>query len=803
MANKFVGQRVKRTEDPRLIKGLAHYVDDIKLPDTLHVVFLRSMYAHARITNIDASEARKAPGVIAVYTGQDVGEKIGPVPCAGALPDLKVPDHRPLAKDRVYFVGHPIAAVVAVDRYTARDAVDLITIDYEELPVVVDAEEAARGGAVVHENFGDNIAYKLTAGEGDIDAALSSSDHVIKQRIINQRLAPIAMEPRGVLARYFPGEEELTLWSSTQIPHLMRTQVALMIGIPENKLRVITPEVGGGFGSKLNVYAEEALLGWISMQLGKPVKWIETRRENIQATIHGRGQIGYIEVGCKTDGTVTGLRYNVFADLGAYHQLLTPAIPTLTGLMLSGCYKIPAIQINVTGVFTNKMATDAYRGAGRPEATYVVERALDLVAAELNLDPVEVRRKNFPKPDEFPFKTATGLFYDSGNYEGALNKALENAGYSKLREEQKKARDEGRIFGIGVSTYVEICALGPSQAMPAGGWESATVRIEPTGKVTILTGASPHGQGQETSFAQIAADKLGVEINDVTVIHGDTSIVQYGIGTFGSRATAVGGTAVYIAIEKLKEKANKIAAHLLQSDISKVVWDENGFNLEPEPAKVAAGASVPEADLPAGQAPGAALPEPQIEGKKRLSLQDIALAAHLAKDLPPDMEPGLSATYFFEPKNFTFPFGTHICVVEIDRATGDIKFQRYVAVDDCGKVINPMLVDGQVHGGIVQALGQALYEEIVYDEQGQLITGTLMDYAVPRAKMIPWLELDRTETPTDVNPMGVKGVGEAGTIGATPAIVNAIVDALAPFGVRHIDMPVRPESVWKVINQQM
>jgi carbon-monoxide dehydrogenase large subunit len=800
MAQKYVGQRVKRTEDPRLIKGLGHYVDDIKLPDTLHVAFLRSMYAHARITSIDVSEALKAPGVVAVYTGRDVAEKIGPVPCASALPDLKVPDHRPLAADKVYFVGHPVAAVVAMDRYSARDAVDLIMVDYEELPVVVDAEEAATGGAVVHEQFGDNVAYKLRAGEGDIDAALGSADRVIKQRMVNQRLAPIAMEPRGVLARYLPGEEELTVWSSTQIPHLLRTQLALMIGIPENKLRVITPEVGGGFGSKLNVYGEEALLGWIAMQLGQPVKWIETRRENMQATIHGRGQIGYIEIGCKTDGTITGLRYNVFADLGAYHQLLTPAIPTLTGLMLSGAYKIPAIQINVTGVFTNKMATDAYRGAGRPEATYVVERAIDLVAAELGLDPVEVRRKNFPAPEEFPFQTATGLFYDSGNYEGALQKALEITDYAKLREEQKRARDEGRIMGIGVSTYVEICALGPSQAMPAGGWESATVRVEPTGKVTILTGASPHGQGQETSFAQIAADELGVDIADVTVIHGDTSIVQYGIGTFGSRATAVGGTAVMVALEKLKEKANKIAAHLLQADVSKVVWDENGFHLEPEPAKVAAGASVPEAALPAGQAPGAALPEPETDGKKGVTLQDVALAAHLAKDLPPDMEPGLSATYFFEPKNFTFPFGTHVAVVEIDRETGEINFKRYVAVDDCGKVINPMLVDGQVQGGIVQSIGQALYEEIVYDEQGQLVTGTLMDYAVPKAAMIPWFELDRTETPTDVNPLGVKGVGEAGTIGATPAIVNAVVDALSPFGVRHLDMPIRPETIWRLIH---
>ena len=792
---KYVGQRVKRTEDPRLIKGLAHYVDDIRLPDTLHVAFVRSVYAHARINSIDASEALKTPGVVAVYTGKDVA-KIGPVPCASALPDLKVPDYRVLAQDKVFFVGHPIAAVVATDAYIARDALDLVAVDYEDLPAVVDVEEAAKGGTVIHESFGDNIAYKLTAGEGDIDAALAASDRVLKQRIVHQRLAPIAMEGRGVLARYFPGEEELTVWSSTQIPHLLRTQLALMIGIPENKLRVITPEVGGGFGSKLNVYAEEALLGWISMQLGKPVKWIEGRRENIQATIHGRGQVGYIEIGCKNDGTLTGLRYNVFADLGAYHQLLTPAIPTLTGLMLSGAYKIPAIQINVTGCFTTKMATDAYRGAGRPEATYVVERAMDLVAAELGIDPAEVRRKNFPAPSEFPFHTATGLDYDSGDYEGALNKAQELIGYKKLRAEQKKAREDGRLLGIGISTYVEICALGPSQAMPAGGWESATVRIEPTGKVTVLTGASPHGQGQETSFAQIAADELGVDLNDITVIHGDTGIVQYGIGTFGSRATAVGGTAVLVAIQKLKEKANKIAAHILQADASSLAFEGGRYSLQ---AARAAAVGESEPVVKVGEAPAGSIPEPQTEGKSSLTIQEVALAAHLAKELPPDTEPGLSATYFFEPKNFTFPFGTHIVVVEIDRETGDIKFLRYVAVDDCGKVINPMLVDGQLQGGIVQSIGQAMYEEVVYDDQGQLVTGSLMDYALPRATHVPWLELDRTETPSPVNPLGVKGVGEAGTIGATPAIVGAIVDALAPFGVKHLDMPVKPEAIWRII----
>ncbi len=799
MANKYVGQRIKRTEDPRLIKGLAHYVDDIKLPDTLHVTFVRSVYAHARINGVDTSEALKLPGVVAVYTGKDIADKLGPVPCASALPDLKVPDHRALANDKVYFVGHPIAAIVATDRYAARDAVDLVMVDYDDLPAIIDVEEAAQGGPVIHEAFGDNIAYKLTAGEGDIDAALASADHVLSQRIVHQRLAPIAMEPRGVLARYFPGEEELTVWSSTQIPHLLRTQLALMIGIPENKLRVITPEVGGGFGSKLNVYGEEALLGWIAIQLGKPVKWIETRRENMQATIHGRGQVGYLEIGCKNDGTITGLRYNVFADLGAYHQLLTPAIPTLTGLMLSGAYRIPAIQINVTACFTNKMATDAYRGAGRPEATYVVERGMDLVAAELGIDPAEVRLRNFPAADEFPFHTATGLDYDSGNYQAALAKAKEIIDYPALRAEQQKGRSEGRLIGIGVSTYVEICALGPSQAMPAGGWESATVRIEPTGKVTVMTGASPHGQGQETSFAQIAADELGVDLNDVTVIHGDTAIVQYGIGTFGSRATAVGGTAVLIAIQKLKEKASKIAAHMLQADASKVAFEEGKYSMHAARAAGATEASEPV--VPVGEAPAGAIPEPQTEGRTSVTIQDVALAAHLAKELPPDTEPGLSATYFFEPKNFTFPFGTHIAVVEVDRETGDIKFLRYVAVDDCGKVINPLLVDGQIHGGIVQSIGQALFEEVVYDEQGQLITGTLMDYALPKASQVPLMELDRTETPSPVNPLGVKGVGEAGTIGATPAIVGAIVDALAPFGVKHLDMPVKPEAIWRIVNQ--
>ncbi|MBO0720107.1 MAG: molybdopterin-dependent oxidoreductase [Blastocatellia bacterium] len=766
---KYIGQKVKRTEDPRLIQGLGHYVDDIELAGTLHVAILRSPYAHAKIASINVDAAQKAPGVVAVYTGKDIAGKVGYLPCAAALPGLKVPKFSILAQDKVIFFGHPIAAVVAGDKYQARDAIDLLEVDYDPLDVVTDPEKAAQSdGPVIHEEFGSNIAFVHSAGTGDVEAAFNQADKIITQRLHHPRLAPISLEPRGAMAQYFPGEEQLNLWSSTQIPHLMRTQVALMLGVPENKLRVITPEVGGGFGSKLNVYSEEALVCWISMQLNKPVKWIESRRENVSSTIHGRSQVGTVEVAVKNDGTLLGLRYNVIADIGAYQQLLTPAIPTLTGLMLSGPYKIPAISMNCTAVFTNKMSTDAYRGAGRPEATYLIERIMNRIAHELNVDPVELRRKNFPKPNEFPFTTATGLVYDSGDYEKALNKALEIVDYKKLREEQKAARAAGRLLGIGLSTYVEICAIGPSAATAAGGWESATVRVEPTGKVTVMTGISPHGQGEETSFAQIVADMLGVDLNDVLVIHGDTSIVQYGIGTFGSRGIAIGGTAIMMATEKLVAKARKLAAHLIGAEEEGITFENGRFVGSPT--------------------------------DKSVTIQEVALAAHGAQNIPPDFEPGLVATHFFEPKNFTFPFGTHISVVEVDRETGDIKILRYVAVDDCGNQINPLLVAGQVHGGIAQGLAQALYEEVIYDENGQLLTGELMDYAVPKAHQLPHFECDHTVTPTDVNPLGAKGVGEAGTIGSTPCIANAVIDALEPLGVQHIDLPLRSEKVWKMMS---
>jgi carbon-monoxide dehydrogenase large subunit len=767
---KYIGQKIKRTEDPRLIQGIGHYVDDIKLADTLHVVILRSQHAHARISSINMDAAKKAPGVVAVYTGNDVEGKVGFVPTAAALPGLKVPQHPVLAQGKVVFVGQPVAAIVATDKYKARDAADLLEIDYDPLDVVTDPEAAAQPDSpLIYEEFGTNIAFEHSAGSGDVDAAFAKADKVVTQKLNHQRLAPISIEPRGVLAQYFPGEQQLNLWSSTQIPHLMRTQVAIMLGVAENKVRVVAPEVGGGFGCKLNVYAEEALLGWISMQLHKPVKWIESRRENLAATIHGRAQVGTVEVAVKNDGTLLGMRYNVTADLGAYHQLLTAAIPTLTGLMLSGCYKIPAISMKCRGVFTNKMATDAYRGAGRPEATYLVERIMNRVAQELNMDPIDLRRKNFPKPDEFPFTTACGVSYDSGDYEKALDKAMEIIDYKKLRRQQEKARTEGRVVGIGVSTYVEICAMGPSAAMPAGGWESATVRVEPTGKVTVLTGISPHGQGEETSFAQIVADMLGVDLHDVLVVHGDTAIVQYGIGTFGSRGIAVGGAAIALATEKVVKKARKLAAHMLGTDEASLTFEDGKFVGAPD--------------------------------DKSMTIQQVALAAHVAANIPEDFEPGLMATHFFEPKNFTYPSGTHICAVEIDKDTGDIDIKRYVAVDDCGNQINPLIVQGQVHGGIAQGMAQALFEEVVYDENGQLLTGELMDYAVPKAHQLPRYELDHTVTPTSVNPLGAKGVGEAGTIGSTPAVANAVIDALAPFGVRHIDLPLRPEKIWKFMTQ--
>ena len=766
--SKLVGTKVRRREDPRLVQGLSHYVDDLRMADVMHVAILRSPHAHARINGIDTDAAAALAGVVTVVTGADIGDSVGSVPCAAANPTLRTPPHPVLARDEVRYVGEPVAAVVAGDSYTARDALDLIEVDYEPLPAVSDLEKALEPGSpLVHSQWDSNQAFTFECGTGDMDKARAEADVIVKQKFIHQRLAPIPVETRGVVARYFPGEDELTVWSSTQIPHLLRAMLALMLNFPEHRIRIIAPEVGGGFGCKLNVYREEGLLAHLAMKLKGTVKWIEGRRENIQATIHGRGQVGTVEAAVKNDGTILGVTYDSLLDTGAYHQLLTPGMPPLTGLMISGSYKIPTLKFTSTGGFTNKVATDAYRGAGRPEATLVIERTMDLIARELDMDPLEVRRKNFAQPSDFPLSVATGLAYDSGNYQAALDRALEMVGYEDLRAEQKRLREEGRYMGIGFSTYVEICAMGPSAALPAGGWESGTVRMDFTGKATVLTGVSPHGQGEETTFAQIVSDDLGVPIEDVAVLHGDTAVVPNGIGTFGSRGISVGGTAVYMATQKVKEKAEAIAANVLECSAEDLEFEDGKFSVK----------GVPD---------------------KGITIQEVALQAHVATKLPAGMEPGLQATSVFEPSNFTFPFGTHICVVEVDTQSGEIEIKKYVAVDDCGKVINPMIVDGQVQGGIAQGLGQALLEEVVYDEDGQLVTGSLMDYAVARAEDLPPLEFDRTETPSPVNPMGVKGVGEAGTIGSTPSIVNAVVDALAPFGVTHIDMPLKPEKIWRL-----
>ncbi|HTX37358.1 MAG TPA: xanthine dehydrogenase family protein molybdopterin-binding subunit [Bryobacteraceae bacterium] len=761
----LVGKRIRRQEDPRLITGTAVYLDDIKMPGMHHACIVRSPHAAAKIRGIDTAAAAARPGVTAVFTARDTAG-LGAVPCAASLPGLRVPHHDLLAPDRVYYVGHPVAVVVATDRYLARDAADLVEVDYEALPAVADPEKAlAEGAPAVHPEWPGNVAFTFHQEGGNIEQAFAEADVVVKQRITSQRLIPTAIETRGVVADWRQGENSVTLYSSTQIPHLMRTLVAGILGMPENRLRVITPEVGGGFGSKLNVYAEEALMAFIAMRIHKPVKWVESRRENFTCTIHGRGHVDYFELAARRDGTMLGLKLKLIQDLGAYLQLLTPAIPTLSVLMMPGLYKFKSVSADIVGAFTNCVPTDAYRGAGRPEATHGIERMVDILAAELGMDPVELRLKNFVGNDEFPYTTPTGLSYDSGNYAAPLRKALEEVDYPALRMEQAQAREAGRLMGIGVSTYGEICAMGPSPAMPAGGWESATVKIEPSGKVTVLTGASPHGQGEETTFAQVVADELGVPMDDVLVIHGDTSVVQYGIGTFGSRGTAVGGAALFYALQDLKTKLKKFGAMLL--DASSVT--------------LSGGQCVDE------------------QTGKSVSFAEMVGAAYNAKRLPPATEPGLMATHFWEPPNFTFPFGAHVVVSEVDRETGDIQIRRYVAVDDCGKIINPLLVDGQVHGGVAQGLGQALWEQAVYDENGQLITGELTDYALPKAHLMPWIESSHTETPSPVNPLGVKGVGEAGTIGCSPAVVNSVVDALAPLGVRHIDMPLTPEKIWKVI----
>ena len=771
------GASIKRREDPRLITGRGTYVDDIKMVGMLNIVLVRSPYAHANITSIDTSAASAADGVVAVYTGEDLAEQLGSLPCGWVVPDTIEVPHPPLAIGKVRCVGDAVAAIVANSPDAAVDAAALVDVGYDVLPAAVNAELATKDGAPqVHDDAPNNVGFEWEVGGGDVDAAAASAEVRVSERIVNQRLIPNSMEGRAVVADYNPGTNHVTLWTSSQIPHLVRLLMALVTGHPEHQIRVISPDVGGGFGCKLYLYAEEVIAFAIAKALGRPVKWTEERQENYLATTHGRDHIGDWEIVGNRDGTITGIRGTVYANMGAYLSTFAPAIPTyLFGLMLGGPYKIENVHCKVIGVFTNTTPVDAYRGAGRPEATYVVERMLDRFAAEIGMDPVEVRRKNLIPPFEDGYDVATGVTYDSGNYEKALDLALSMLGYEDFRKEQEEARKNGRYIGVGLSTYVEICGMAPSAVAyalgaRAGVWESSLVRVHPTGKVTVYSGASGHGQGHETTFAQLAASELGVPIEDVGVVESDTAQVQQGTGTFGSRSAVVGGTAIHMSVEKIKDKAKQIAAHMLEASPEDIVYEDGQLFVQGAPT----------------------------EAK---SFQEVALAAYWYDGLPEGLEPGLEATSIYDPKNFTWPFGTHICVVEIDPDTGDTKVLRYVAVDDVGNVINPMIVEGMVHGGVAQGLGQALWEEAVYDDDGQLITGSMLDYAVPQAASLPSFETARTVTPSPTNPLGVKGAGETGTIAASPAVINAVVDALSPFGVRHIDMPAKAEKVWRLIQE--
>ena len=776
MTTTAFGAALKRKEDPRLITGQGTYVEDVTLTGMLHMVLVRSPLAHALIKSIDTAEALKSPGVIAVFTGEDLAEELGSLPCGWVVPDTKEVPHPPLAVDRVRYVGDAVVAVLAESAAQASDGASVVDVEYEELDAVIDMNDALADGAVqLHEDAPSNTAFEWEVDAGSISEAKSSSDVVVTQRFVNQRLIPTAMENRGVVVDYNSGTDQLTMWTSTQIPHLVRVLLALVTGHPEHLIRVIAPDVGGAFGSKLYLYAEEVIAPIIAKNLKRPVKWIESRSEGYLATTHGRDHITDIAIAGNKDGTITGLDVRTLANMGAYLSTFAPLIPTwLYGLMLSGPYKIPNIYCKVIAPFTNTTPVDAYRGAGRPEATYAVERAVDLFAQEIGMDPAEVRKLNFIPPFEDGYEVATTVSYDSGNYIASFERALEMVGYSDFRKEQQEAREQGKLLGIGLSAYVEICGAAPSAVAGtlgarAGLWESANVRIHMTGKVSVFTGSSSHGQGHETAFAQLVSSELGIPVEDIDVIHGDTSQIQMGTGSFGSRSAAVGGGAIHMSTTKIKEKAKKLAAHILEASEEDIEFEDGKLFVRGAPS----------------------------EGK---TIQEIALASYYyTEDIPEDMEPGLEAMSFFDPKNFTWPGGTHIAVVEIDKSTGEVTLVRYIAVDDVGNVINPLIVDGMVHGGAAQGVGQALQEEAIYDETGQLLTGSMMDYAVPRASDVPMYELDRTVTPSPVNPLGVKGAGETATIAGSPAVINAVVDALEPYGVKHIDMPAKAEKVWRII----
>src|SRR3954470_10472516 len=774
---KLVGSRVKRREDPRLIQGGATYVDDVKIAGLQHLAFKRSDIAHGRITSIDVSAATAMEGVEAVYTGADIQQFLKPLP----IGPFTTPPQPRAPVTTVGWGGEPIAVVVAADRYVARDAADAIVVSYDTLPAVVDPELAMTGKpTVIHSDFPNNLSVPLipsgtgvrghNVDDSAIDKAFAEAEVIIRQRMHNHRLAPSAMETRGVVAHWESSKQAMTIWSSTQNPHFLRTMIARSLDLGESQVRAVAPEVGGGFGAKINIYPEEYIAAAVSHRLGIPIKWIEDRSEAFVATTHGRDIIGYLEMAARKDGKVLGISLKLIADIGAYNTYLGALIPTLTMLMANATYDFPAIRTTLSEVFTNKTPTDAYRGAGRPEATYFIERGMALLALELNLDPAEVRRRNFIPKDKFPFHTQMGAVYDSGDYEKALDGGLKAADWEGMKRQRNAARKEGRLVGLGLAMYVEVCGVGPSFVMrSSGGWEYSQVTVERDGRITATTGVSPHGQGNETTFAQMLSDQFGVPIEHVRVLHGDTAVVKQGIGTFGSRSQAVGGTALHLAGAKVKTKMAKFAAALLEAHEDDLVFENGMIGVKGSPAS----------------------------GK---SFASVAAFAYVPVPLPEGVEPGLSDEAFFEPTNNTYPFGCHISMLEIDRQTGEPTLLKLVAVDDAGRLINPMIVEGQIHGGLAQGIGQAMIEEVVYSDDGQLLTGSFMDYAIPRAIDFPRFELLSTVTPTPVNPLGAKGVGEAGTLGSTPCIVSAAVDALSEFGVKHIDMMLRPEKLWRIIN---
>ena len=776
---QLMGESVPRTEDERFLTGRGAYVANMLPEGTVFAKFVRSTYAHARILHIDTARAAALPGVLGVFTAADLKGEIGSIFTAWLIPNsnLKTPPYSALAKDVVRYAGEAVAVVVAEDPYVAEDARELVEVTYDPLSVVVDGEAAMKeGGPPLHAEAPNNIAFHwVNAGIGDVDAVFKEADVLMSQRFVSQRLQPSAMEPRAAIAQYEPGTKGLTLHVTSQNPHVHRLVLSLVLGVPEQRFRVVAPDVGGGFGSKIPVYPWEAVVCWLAMRLGRPVKWVEDRTENFLATTHGRDQVQYVDLAAKKDGTILGIKVKVVANMGAYLSTAAPGIPTiLFGFMPGGCYAIKAGKVEVTGVFTNTTPVDAYRGAGRPEALFIIERMVDILARKLGMDPAELRRKNLIPADKFPYQTALGLVYDSGNYERAMRKALDIVGYEKLRQEQGQARKEERLMGIGLSTYVEVCGLAPSAVSTGTGfqgglWGSSTVRLSPTGKATVYTGAHPHGQGEETTFAQIVSTELGLPLADIDVVHGDTKATPMGMGTYGSRATAVEGGSIALSARKVREKARKIAGHLLEVSEDDLEFVDGKFTVKGVPTK----------------------------GK---TIQEIAWAAYMAGSMPKGVEPILEASTFYDPENFVFPFGTHICVVDVDKETGQVSIRRYVAVDDCGVQINPMIVEGQVHGGVLQGLAQAMLEQAVYDEHGNLLTSNFLEYLVPSSLEAPRIETDSTVTPSPHNPIGVKGVGETGAIASSQAFVNAVCDALAPYGVVHIDMPVTPEKVWKAIH---